>query len=92
MTSFHVKPSLEQHISFIPASSSTPVNSNNQKSGTLASTLASTHLDNTPAERQHKEDIFDKIYVEEGAENESALSTISSLNTEENQALDKVFG
>ena len=50
------------------------------------------HPDNTSEERQNTDDIPETIHMEEGmADIESALSTISSLNTADIEALDKTF-
>ena len=77
----------EQLISIIPESSSIPVDHNIQ----LLALTTCANLETNPEERQNKEDANDNIHTDEGADTESSPSTISALNTEDKEALNKNF-
>ena len=78
----------EQLIAIIPASSSTP----NGKTYTNTPQQDNTEQTHSPEERQITNAIHENIHMGEGqADDVSAMSTISSLNTADIEALDKIF-
>ena len=82
------EPETEQLITIIPASSSTPIGNNI----TNAPQQVNSEQTHSPEERQSTDILQDSIHTEEGkSEDNSVTSSISSLNTSDIEALDKIF-
>ena len=84
----HPTDSKEIRTSTVPTCSSAPIEDSNIRPIPVTITTS----DNTPEERKNIDEQIERIHIEEGEQDDtSALSSISSLNTADIGALDKIF-